>query len=329
MIVKPHPGAILPLAITVRVAQEVLVEAGFDPTVVQLAAEAPGGGLARELGTDPAVRIVDFTGSTEFGHWLETNARQAVVFTEKAGLNTVLLDSTDDYRGLLANLAFSLSLYSGQMCTTPQNLLVPAGGISTDDGSKSAAEFGADLAGAIDRLLADPARALGTLGAITDDSVTERIAAAAEAGTVLRPSQRLTDPDHPDAVIATPLLVGVDASERAAYSQECFGPVSFVITTPSTAAAIELFRETVTDHGALTAAVYSTAEPVLAAARTAALDAGVHLAENFTGGIFVNQSAAFSDFHGTGANPAATATISDPAFVTSRFFTLQRRRQDG
>ena len=31
VVVKPHPGAILPLAITVRIAREVLAEAGFDP----------------------------------------------------------------------------------------------------------------------------------------------------------------------------------------------------------------------------------------------------------------------------------------------------------
>ena len=36
VIVKPHPGAILPLAITVRIAREVLAEAGFDPNVVTL-----------------------------------------------------------------------------------------------------------------------------------------------------------------------------------------------------------------------------------------------------------------------------------------------------
>ena len=75
----------------------------------------------------PEVRVVDFTGSTAFGEWLEDNARQAVVYTEKAGVNAVVIDSTDDYAGMLANLAFSLSLYSGQMCTTPQDLLVPRG----------------------------------------------------------------------------------------------------------------------------------------------------------------------------------------------------------
>ena len=49
--------------------------------------------------------------------------------------------------------------------------------------------------------------------------------------------------------------------------------------------------------------------------REAALDAGVALSENLLGGVFVNQSAAFSDFHGTGANPAANASYTDGAYV--------------
>ena len=60
-------------------------------------------------------------------------------------------------------------------------------------------------------------------------------------------------------------------------------------------------------QGALTAAVYSTDEAVLDAAEEAAIDVGVHLSCNLTGGVFVNQSAAFSDFHASGANPAANA----------------------
>ena len=42
VIVKPHPNAILPLAITVAIAREVLAEAGFDPNVVTLVAHQAG-----------------------------------------------------------------------------------------------------------------------------------------------------------------------------------------------------------------------------------------------------------------------------------------------
>ncbi|WP_328476230.1 phenylacetic acid degradation protein PaaN [Streptomyces sp. NBC_00377] len=327
VVVKPHPGAVLPLAITVRIAREVLAEAGFDPNVVVLAAEEADERTAGVLARHPDVRIIDFTGSTEFGDWLEATARQAVVHTEKAGLNTVVLDSTDDYRGLLGNLAFSLSLYSGQMCTTPQNLLIPREGFTTDQGVRSAAEFAADLGAALDRLLDEPGRAAGTLGAIVNSQVLERLDRACELGRTVRASASVEDPEHPEAVIRTPLLALLDAqADRETYSREWFGPVSFVIATDSTAHSLRVFLETVRRHGALTAAVHSTSEAVLAAAEAAALDAGVHLSENLTGGVFVNQSAAFSDFHGSAANPAASATLSDPAFVTGRFATLQSRR---
>ena len=45
----------------------------------------------------------------------------------------------------------------------------------------------------------------------------------------------------------------------------------------------------------------------------------------WTQGVYVNQSAAFSDFHATGANPAANAALTDAAFVASRFRVVQSR----
>ncbi|MBL8836953.1 MAG: aldehyde dehydrogenase family protein, partial [Alphaproteobacteria bacterium] len=40
VIVKPHPAAILPLAVTIRIARAVLKEQGFDPDVIQLAVDS-------------------------------------------------------------------------------------------------------------------------------------------------------------------------------------------------------------------------------------------------------------------------------------------------
>ncbi|HZD98705.1 MAG TPA: phenylacetic acid degradation protein PaaN, partial [Micromonosporaceae bacterium] len=160
VIVKPHPGAVLPLAITVKYAREVLEDAGFDPNLVLLAPEAPGEKIASTLATHPEIKIIDFTGSTAYGEWLEQNARQASVYTEKAGVNTIVIDSTDDFRGMCSNIAFSLSLYSGQMCTTPQNILVPRDGIETESGHLSFDEVAAGIAGAVVKLTGDDARAV-------------------------------------------------------------------------------------------------------------------------------------------------------------------------
>lgn len=326
VLVKPHPRAVLPLAITVRYAREVLAEAGFDPNLVLLAAEAPGEGLASDLALRPEVRIVDFTGSTEYGDWLEANARQATVYTEKAGVNTIVIDSTDDFAGMCRNIGFSLTLYSGQMCTTPQNVLIPAAGIATDQGHKSFDEVAAGIAGAVRKLTGDPARAVELTGAIVNDGVLARLDEVARVGEVVLASQPVTHPSYPDAVVRTPTIVRLAAADVATYGREWFGPITFLIATESTEHSLRIFRDTVGARGALTASVYATDEKVLDEAEAAAVAVGVHLSCNLTGGVFVNQSAAFSDFHATGANAAANAALTDGAYVAGRFRIVQSRR---
>jgi phenylacetic acid degradation protein paaN len=325
VIVKPSSRAILPLAITVSVAREVLSEAGLSPDAVSLAVSGPGERIATVLAKRPEIQVIDYTGSTAFGEWLEWEARQAVVFTEKAGVNPIVIDSTDDYRGMLANIAFTLSLYSGQMCTTPQNIFVPREGIDTDEGHRSFDQLTSDLGSAIDELLSDPARATAILGAIANQGVIDRLEGAAELGHVALESKPVEHPEHPDAVVRTPALVTVDRTDDSVAETEHFGPISLLIKTTGTDASLEAFRRTVREHGAITAGVYSTREEVRRAAEEAALEVGVALSLNLTDGVYVNQSAAYSDFHATGLNPAANASLTDLAFVAPRFHVVQTR----
>ncbi|MEU4782384.1 phenylacetic acid degradation protein PaaN [Micromonospora sp. NPDC023633] len=326
VVVKPHPRAVLPLAITVKYAREVLAEAGFDPNLVLLAPEAPSEKLASTLALHPAVKIIDFTGSTEYGDWLEANARQAAVYTEKAGLNTVVIDSTDDFAGMCRNLGFTLTLYSGQMCTTSQNILIPRDGIATDQGHKSFDEVAGGIAAAVAKITADPARGVEMTGAIVNDGVLERLDEVTKVGEAVLESRTVEHPAFPGAVVRTPTVVRLAADDTATYSKEWFGPISFAIATDSTTHSLEILRSTVGEKGALTAAVYSTDEAVLDAAEAAAIEVGVHLSCNLTGGVFVNQSAAFSDFHGSGANAAANSALTDGAYVANRFRIVQSRR---
>ncbi|WP_186229838.1 phenylacetic acid degradation protein PaaN [Burkholderia gladioli] len=326
VIVKPHPGAILPLAITVRIAREVLREAGFDPNIVTLLATDPDdGALVQSLAVRPEIRLIDFTGSTRNGDWLERHAHQAQVYTEKAGVNQIVIDSTDDLKAAARNIAFSLALYSGQMCTAPQNIYVPRDGIQTPEGRVGFDEVAQAIAGAVQKLCADPARAVELLGAIQNDGVTARIDEARGLGKILVDSQTLEHPAYPQARVRTPLLIQLDASERGSYTREWFGPIAFVIATDSTAQSLDLAGGIAAECGALTLSVYSTDEKIIDGAYQAAIRGGVALSINLTGGVFVNQSAAFSDFHGTGANPAANAALADTAFVANRFRVVQSR----
>ena len=333
VVIKPHPRAVLPLAITVDAARKVLAGAGFDPALVQLAAEADGQGLAKTLAERDEIAIIDYTGGPAFGAWLEERgaALGKLVYTEKAGLNTVVVDSTDNLKGVLGNLAFSLTLYSGQMCTAPQNIYVPSTGVETDEGHLSFEEFGERLAGAVSRLTGDDAKAVELLGATVNDQVRsnadslESMAAEAE-GRVVLDSRRVVHPSYAEAVVRAPGLVSLDVQREDVYTQECFGPVGFLIETASTDQSLAQLADTVRQHGGMTASVYSTHEDVLEQARQAAVAGGVALSENLTDQIFVNQTAAFSDFHGTGANPAANAAYTDAAFVANRFRVITSRR---
>ncbi|SAK91482.1 phenylacetic acid degradation protein paaN [Caballeronia arationis] len=327
VIVKPHPGAILPLAVTVRIARDVLREAGFDPNVVTLLATEPNDGpLVQDLALRPQIKLIDFTGSTQNGTWLEHNAHQAQVYTEKAGVNQIVIDSVDDMKAAARNIAFSLALYSGQMCTAPQNIYVPRDGIRTSEGTLSFDDVAKSLAGAVEKLASDPARAVELTGAIQNDGVIQRIEEARKLGVVLADSQTLVHPAFPDARVRSPLMLKLDArTDAPQFTKEWFGPVSFVIATDSTAQSLELAGSIAAEHGALTLSIYSTDDAILDAAQEAAIEGGVALSINLTGGVFVNQSAAFSDFHGTGANPAANAALADAAFVANRFRVVQSR----
>lgn len=324
VIVKPHPAVILPLAITVKIAREVLTEAGFDADVIQLAVDTPDAPVAQRLAVHPAVALVDFTGSSEFGSWLSENVRGKPVFTEETGINTIVIDSTDDFAAMCQNIAFSLSLYSGQMCTTPQDIFVPRGGIETNEGHKSLDDVAAGIAAAVDAMLADPARAAAVCGAIQNPATLERIAKASSLGRVVRPSAPVDG--LVNARTATPLILAVEAADEAAYLKEQFGPISFVVSCEDATDAIARATDAARAKGGITAALYSRDSDLIDKAVGLYAQAGVPLSVNLTGGIYVNQSAAFSDFHVTGANPAGNACLTDTAYVAQRFRVVCVRR---
>ena len=225
---------------------------GFDPALVQLAAESDGEGLAKTLATRPEVAIIDYTGGPGFGGWLflEGAACGKLVYTEKSGVNSIVVDSTDNVRGLLGNLAFSLILYSGQMCTTPQNIYLPREGIETDEGHVSfeglrrPARRSAD-----DKLTGEDAKAVEILGAIVNDDVRSLGASgdlpglsARLGGTVVLDTRKVTHASYPDAVVRAPGLIALEVTNGAAYSQECSWARDVPDRYDSTAQSLERMR---------------------------------------------------------------------------------------
>lgn len=319
VIIKPHPGAILPIAIFVAELQHVLKEAGLDPNICQLGVDSFAKMITKDLVEDNRVKVIDYTGNSTFGNYLES-LKDKFVFTEKTGVNSAIIDSANDIDKVVSNLAFSLSLYSGQMCTAPQNFYVPASGIKTPDGIVSFDDFAQKFADNIQGLVNNPKAGPFVLGAIQNQNTCTRVGEHESAkGKVWLNSGEIENPMFENARTATPLVLEVDARNKEDFSKELFGPIALLIKTEDTAQSVALAKEMALEHGAISCGAYSTdAETKEMIADEMSL-AATPVSFNLTGGIYVNQHAGFSDFHVTGGNPAGNASFTNPEYVIKRF----------
>lgn len=326
-IVKPHPKSVLPIAIIVAEMQKALLAAGLPASVVQLGVDTLDHPITKELAEDSAVKLIDYTGGSAFGDYVESLLGKTV-FTEKAGVNSVILDSVADANAVFGNLAFAASLYSGQMCTAPQNVFVSAEGIKTADGHLSYDDVVAGIANAVKGLAENPKMGAGTLGAIQNDVTSSRVKSveAAAGSSVALSSMNIVNPEFPDARTASPTVIAVDALDEKSWKHECFGPIVFVVKTQSVAQSLELTADCAAQLGAITCSCYSTDNNFMVEVEDAMNAAFTPVSFNFSGAAFVNQHAAFSDFHVTGGNPSGNASFTDSQYVNRRFVWVGNRK---
>lgn len=323
-IVKPHPKAILPIAIVIAELQKLFNEFGLPTSIVQLAPDTLASPITKNLSEHHGVKTIDYTGSSIFGEYIESLNK--TVFTEKAGVNSVIIDSASDLKAVVSNLAFSASLYSGQMCTAPQNIFVPASGIKTNDGIVSFDDFVKMLTEGITGLADNPKAGAPTLGAIQSEVTLNRIKEYSEsnAHTVLV-SKHIKNEEFADARTATPVVLVKDSSSKSEFNQECFGPILFVIKTNSTEESVSLTKELASTKGAITCGAYTTNEETRTLIENEMNAVFTPVSFNFTGAAFINSHAAFSDYHVTGGNAAGNASLISTEFIVRRFVWVGNR----
>ncbi len=325
VIVKPHSGAILPIAIFVAEIQNVLSENNLDINICQLGADTFSKMITKELAEHPDVKLIDFTGNAQFGNYLEEIPGKTV-FTEKTGVNSVILDSVEDIDKVAANLAFSINLYSGQMCTAPQNFFIPEAGIKTQSGVITFDEFAEKLIANISSLIDNPKAGPFVLGAVQSERTATRVKDAETLpGKVWLKSRSFVNPMFEKARVATPVVVEVPADKKEIFSKELFGPIALLIKTKNTDQSISLAQEMAMHHGAISCGAYTTDAEVKEKIADEMALAATPVSFNLTGGIYMNQNAAFSDFHVTGGNPSGNASFTNPEYVNKRFTWVGHR----
>ena len=223
-------------------------------------------------------------------------------------------------------VAHSLCQASAQMCTSVQNIHIPADGIRAGGESVSFDEVSARIVAAVDKHLQNPQVLCGTL---VDDSVLATVERYRDLGSahgrVLRDSAPLDYEDFPNARTASPLVLEVTEVARDIYRDEIFGPVSFIIKGDDREDCLREATTNARERGAITSHVYSIDEDFLDKAVGAYHLAGASVACNLTG-MPINFAAAYSDYHVTGLNRAGNACLADLAFVASRFRIVQEKR---
>ncbi|MBL8376825.1 MAG: aldehyde dehydrogenase family protein [Burkholderiales bacterium] len=319
VVVKPHPQAVLPLAITVGVARHVVREAGGDPNLVTLVVDEAQSPIAQSIALRPEVRIVDYAGNGDFAAWLIENARHARCHVFGGAVNAVIVDGTANIAETIASIVRSACEYAGRMCTSPRVILVPRDGVSTPNGIVDRDRFAELLALEFGRTLSDDLAAARLLGAMRLDEYGTLVQGASALGEVLVESRVIDHPEFPGAQVYSPAVVRVKPEERSIWMREWFGPISFLAECESTADAISMAAAAARSQGALNAMLFTLDAGVRVAAEEALGAVGVALCVNFGRQQSVNDELPFCDYHGPGINPAGNATVCHSAFVAGRF----------
>lgn len=325
VIIKPHPKAVYPIAIFVDELKKELAKNNLNTNTIQLAVDSSENQITKILAEHNQIKMIDYTGGNFMGDYIESLNK--VCFTEKAGINSIILHSTNDLAATSANIAFSISLYSGQMCTAPQNIYVPENGIQVNGESVSFEDVLQSIKESINGLMTNEKAAAPTLGAIQNDATIKRIENVKEnnINSIALNSVKVQNPEFNDARILSPSVVVVDSSNKDNYLKEVFGPLVFVVKTKSNQESLEIAKHSAEKHGAITCLCYSTNNDFIELVENEMNSVFTPVSFNFKGAAFVNQHAAFSDFHVSGGNPSGNATFTNSDFINKRYIWIGNR----
>lgn len=226
---------------------EAFTEAGFPAGVLNVVTNAPedAAEIVSALIAAPAVRHVNFTGSTRVGRIVAIKAAEHLkpVLLELGGKAPLVILDDADLEGAVNAAAFGAFMNQGQICMSTERIIVHEG---------IADAFVAALAAKTSALPAGNPRGQVVLGALVTPEAAEKMDriiadATAKGGTVTAGGSR------DGSVVSATLIDHVDAG-MTIYQEESFGPVKPIIRVANDDEAVRVANDT--EYG-LSAAVFS------------------------------------------------------------------------
>lgn len=227
---------------------EVFNEAGIGPGVVNIVTNAPEDApqVVEQLIAHPAIRRINFTGSTKVGRIIAAQAAKHLkpVLLELGGKAPVIVCRDADLEQAVAGVAFGAYFNQGQICMSTERLIVH---------EDVAEEFLAKLVEKIRHIAVGSPDEQGTTFAYLESAQSaERIRALVE--DAVQKGAQLPVPLKIEGALMHPLIVNGITPAMQLYYEESFGPVVTMTTFKEGDEAIQLANDT--PYG-LSAAVYS------------------------------------------------------------------------
>jgi acyl-CoA reductase-like NAD-dependent aldehyde dehydrogenase len=222
---------------THRLIGEVLREAGLPDGVINVVTNAPADAAAvvEALIAHPAVKRINFTGSTRVGRIIAETAGRHLkpVLLELGGKAPLIVLDDADLDEAVNAAAFGAFANSGQICMSTERIIVDA---------KVADEFVTRLAAKAKGLPSGDPRGHVVLGSLISEEAAARVSelvadAAGKGGTVVAGGNRV------GSIMEATLVDGVTPQMRI-YAEESFGPAKSIIRVDGIEEAIRVANDT-------------------------------------------------------------------------------------
>jgi acyl-CoA reductase-like NAD-dependent aldehyde dehydrogenase len=229
-----------------------LADAGMPPGVVNVvtheADDAPD--VVDELIAHPAVRRINFTGSTRVGRLIAENAARHLkrVLLELGGKAPLVVLPDADLDEAVAAAKFGAFMHQGQICMSTERVVVDRS-VSGDFASLLGEKAGALKVG-------DPRDPATQIGPMVNAAAVERVAGLVK-DAVDQGAQVVTG-GEPDGSLFPPTVLAGVTPQMKIYSEESFGPVVGLIDVDGADEAVRVANDT--EYG-LAAAVFGKHVP--------------------------------------------------------------------
>jgi vanillin dehydrogenase len=218
---------------------EILVEAGLGDGIVNVITNAPAdaGAVVEALIDHPAVRRINFTGSTKVGRIIAEKAAKVLkpVLLELGGKAPMIVLDDADLDAAADAAIFGAFMNQGQICMSTERIVVD---------ERVADAFVAKFAARANALrVSDPLVGKAELGALIDPNAARRVHELVEDARAKGASIPAGGARDDGTLMAATIVDHVQPQMRI-YGEESFGPVTTVVRVSSVEDAVRVANDT-------------------------------------------------------------------------------------